>query len=240
MAVGTGAESTSGALRNATSVPIFMYHFIEVVQDKKDTLREAMAVTPTQFEEQLKFLSENDIHTYFVRDVPRFLDGTLSDPKRVMLTFDDGYEDFYTDAFPLLMKYGAKATLYVINDRIGTKDYLTQAQLTEIAQSGIVEIGAHTIDHPDLRTLSAEKQRHQIADSKHGLEEMLGVTVDSFAYPYGYYTDETVKLVREAGFVTAVTTKPGKLQSPSMLLTLRRLRPGPVTSAKGLHWLLGE
>jgi peptidoglycan/xylan/chitin deacetylase (PgdA/CDA1 family) len=218
-------------------IPIFLYHYVEVVRNPKDTMRVRLAVRTDVFEKQLQTIQAAGFETAFMRDVPAILAGKETAKNTVILTFDDGYEDFYTDVFPLLQKYNMKATLYVINDFVGTNDYVTEAQLEELAASGFVEIGAHTLHHKDLKILSSAKAHDEIAGSKNDLEGRLHQPIESFAYPFGSLKNETVKIVRDAGFATAVTTKGGALQSSDGLLLLRRLRPNSQTG-KSLQRLL--
>ena len=232
----SSARPEPGSVR----IPIFMYHYLEVVRNPKDALRVRLAVTPTIFEEQLVTLQKNGFHTLFVRDIPAMLTGSLKVSRPLVLTFDDGYEDFYTDAYPLLMKYQVHATLFVINDFIGKSDYLTEAQIQEMVATGLVEIGAHTLDHLDLRTLSIKEQTRQIVGSKTDLERRFGVNVTSFAYPSGRYTSDTLSIVRKAGFTAAVTTMTGSWQSPSHIFTLRRLREMAMIGERTIAALLGK
>lgn len=144
-----------------------MYHYVEYVKDVKDTIRKSMDINPYTFEQELKSLKSNGWRTYFVRDIPNILSGEIKIGSRsAVLTFDDGHEDFYTDVFPLLKKYQMKATIYVIYDFIGGKDFLTKEQLQEIAKSNLVEIGSHTLDHLSLKNLPILVQEKQIFDSK--------------------------------------------------------------------------
>ena len=103
------------------------------------------------------------------------------------LTFDDGYEDFYTDAYPLLKKYNLKGTLYVIINRLDTPGYVTKGQVKEMADSGLVEIGSHTFNHPDLRTKRLKDAIFEIKYSRRELKKISGRDVPTFAYPYGYF-----------------------------------------------------
>jgi peptidoglycan/xylan/chitin deacetylase (PgdA/CDA1 family) len=219
-------------------IPILMYHYIEVVQNPKDKLRQRLALKPSLFEAQLKALKEAGFETVFVRDVPALFAGTLVVKNPVILSVDDGYEDFYTDAFPLLQKYGMKATLYVISGLVGTKDYITADQLREVAESGLVEIGSHTVHHADLPKLNRAKAKAEIEDSKIALERLIGHPVETFAYPFGHYNKQAVALVRAAGYAVAVTTEGGMRQTADGLLTLRRLRPG--NAGKNIVLMVGK
>jgi peptidoglycan/xylan/chitin deacetylase (PgdA/CDA1 family) len=182
------------------------------------------SVRPYVCEWQIKELCAREYMSYFVREIPLLLDGTLVPAsKRIVLTFDDGYEDFYTEVFPLLQKYQVKATLFVINDFLGKPGYLTGEQVKEIAASGLVEIGAHTMHHQNLTYLSLKDAEAEIEQSKEGLEALLATPVQSFAYPYGRYSRRIVPLVRDAGFTAAVGTDFGYWQSPENLFTLKRI-----------------
>jgi peptidoglycan/xylan/chitin deacetylase (PgdA/CDA1 family) len=132
----------------------------------------------------------------------------------VVLTFDDGFADFDTQALPVLRHHGFGATLFVATGFVGsTSRWLAQQgeaaremlgwnQLAQVARAGI-EIGAHTHSHPELDMLSPTQARAEIVESKRCLESHLGQTVASFAYPYGYSTAGVQSLVREAGFKSA-------------------------------------
>jgi peptidoglycan/xylan/chitin deacetylase (PgdA/CDA1 family) len=140
-------------------------------------------------------------------------------PERpVVLTFDDGFADFFTEALPVLKQYGFTATLYVattfVNDtsrwlkREGeaTRPMLTWKQLSEISEYGI-ECGAHSHSHPQLDTLPCALARDEIVQSKRLLERHLGQEIFSFAYPYGYHTAQVRQLVREAGYTSACAVR---------------------------------
>lgn len=222
------AQSTSSA---KLKIPIVMYHYVEYVKDPNDIIRKQLDTSPLWFEDQLKILRKNNFQTYFVRDVPDILNGVINyDAKKsIVLTFDDGYEDFYTVVFPLLKKYNIRATVYIINDFLERRDFLTKAQVVELSHSGLVEIGAHTLDHVYLKTSVETVAREQIVKSKQELEELIGMKVLSFAYPYGAFNPRTVDIVKEASFSAAVSVIPGTHQSHDNLLYLYRIRPGVFT-----------
>jgi len=185
----------------------------------------ALITAPAIFEKQLLALQERGYKTIGVSDVPKYLVSSGHPSSAIALTFDDGYEDFYANVFPLLKKYQAKATLYVVSAFIGKQGYLTKEELNEIIASGLVEIGAHTLHHKNLTRLSSASAQKEIVGSKEELERDFGVTVTSFAYPFGAHSPRIEALIGEAGFTTAVTTKRGWEQSPDSLLVLKRV-PG--------------
>lgn len=230
-------SKVSGA-KISLRVPILVYHYVEDVTDERDTLRRSIATRPYFFEEQLRFLRNSDYVSITLSDLKKALEGKAHLPERsIILTFDDGYRDFYTTAFPLLKKYQMKSINYIIVNHLGRSGNLTEAQITEMLQSGLVEIGCHTLDHVYLPQENPTEARRQIDECKRQLEERFNVKVDHFAYPGGYYNERIIEMVREAGFETATDTVPGVVQSRDNIYNLRRLRVGnldPVAFGKHL------
>ncbi len=222
-------STTSAAMNmpDKIKLPIITYHYVENVQDPGDTTRIKLAISPFLFENQLKLLKEASYSSYFVKDIPQILQGKekLQD-KSIVLTFDDGYKDIYTDAFPLLKKYQIKGTLFIVANFIGRQGFMTQNEIQEMLQSGLIEVGAHSLSHPNLVSLPLVKARQQIFDSKKILEDMFNIQVKTFAYPGGSFNDDVINLVKEASYEAAVTTKPGVYSTRDKLLTLPRLRSG--------------
>jgi peptidoglycan/xylan/chitin deacetylase (PgdA/CDA1 family) len=218
------------------SVPILMYHYVEHVADPRDTIRISLDIYPEMLDRQLTTLMEHGYTFITANQLPLMWQGNMSlDSRYVALTFDDGYRDFYTNVFPILQKHHAKATVYMISGFIGKPNYMTEEMLKEIAASGLVEVGAHTVHHIALKSEPEDVLSREIRDSKKDLEELLGIPVVSFAYPYGSYDARAEKAVADAGFVTAVTTKPGKVHMKADRYTLRRIRPGGTFGPPLLH-----
>ena len=221
-------------------LPIIMYHYVEYVKDPGDTIRKSLDIVPSAFEAQLKVLSEGGYKTYFVKEIPDILLGkTKYDNQGVILSFDDGYEDFYTSVLPLLKKYNVKATLYIVLDFIGRKGFLNEKELSEIVSSGLVEIGSHTLNHRYLKELPVDIQKQEIFQSKEELEKLFKVPVTTFAYPYGAYDDNTIKLVKEASYSAAVSVIKGEEQSNNNLFSLYRIRAGSATGNNMIKVLKG-
>lgn len=208
------------------TVPILMYHYVENVEDEKDMYRIKMNVTPLVFEEQLKIILKGGYATVFVREIPELIRSkSTSCYPTIALTFDDGYEDFYTDVFPLLKKYNMKATSYVIANYIGRDDFMNEAQIKELLESNLVEIGSHTLDHPELTLLSDREVELQTAGSKHILESMFGLPVYSFSYPLGRYNLMAEGVVMQSGYTSAVTVHNGVNHTNLDTFQLSRVRP---------------
>jgi peptidoglycan/xylan/chitin deacetylase (PgdA/CDA1 family) len=148
----------------------------------------------------------------------------------VVLTFDDGYEDFYTTVFPLLKKYQMKGTVYVIYDFINRPGFLKESEIKELIASGIVEIGSHTLDHKYLKTETLEEAKRQITDSKQKFEDAFGIKIRTFAYPFGAYNSEDADMVKDASYEAAFTTKPGAMMSNDAKFVLPRIRPDRYTN----------
>jgi peptidoglycan/xylan/chitin deacetylase (PgdA/CDA1 family) len=208
-------------------IPIIMYHYVEYVKDPLDTIRKSLDINPFVFEKELEALNQNHYQTLFVKELPKILSGEMSySSKSAVLTFDDGYEDFYTDVLPLLKEYQIKATVYIVYNFIGQKGFLNEKEIKEIIDSKLVEIGSHTLDHLYLKKLSQSVITEQVVDSKKMLEDKFNIKVETFAYPYGAFNQDTADLVRSAGYTTAVAVMSGIKQSEKNLFYLYRIRAG--------------
>lgn len=208
-------------------VPILVYHYVEYVRDVRDTIRKSLDILPPTLELQIQTLQKTGYEFITASDLGQYLDGIKQLPaKPVILTFDDGYGDFYTDVFPILKKYHVMATEYIISGVIGKLNYMTHDQIREIAESGLVEIGAHTVHHPNLKSVTLERAKKEIEQSKSDLENEFGIRVVSFAYPYGGFNSDVADFVKKAGFTNAVTTKGGLIANQENRYTLFRIHPG--------------
>ena len=216
----------------STVVPILMYHSISRSATAKFR---PFAVSPTAFAEQMVYLQAQG---YTPITVTQYRDARITTkakrPERpVVITFDDGFADFYTDALPALQQYGFTATLYVTTAFVGatsrwlqkegeaTRPMLTWQQLTEVVQAGI-ECGGHTHTHPQLDTVSIAAAQHEIAHCKEVLEQHLSHEITSFAYPFGYYTAQVRQAVADAGYSSACTVKHAMSSDATDILALTR------------------
>ena len=165
-------------------VPVFMYHAVS-----NDTWGiDELFVMPERLEEQLKYLTENGYDPIFFEDLYHVEDYD----KPVILTFDDGYEDNYTNLFPLLQKYNVKATIFIITGYVNQPLYLTDQQILEMANSGLVSIQSHTFSHPDLDELSLEQQTSELVDSKLHVTRLTKREPYVLCYPTGKYDSNTL------------------------------------------------
>ncbi|MBI4039857.1 polysaccharide deacetylase family protein [Candidatus Daviesbacteria bacterium] len=221
-------------------VPVLLYHYVEFVKDQGDTIRKSLNILPPVFDAEIKTLKDANYTFITPSIIPDILSGKVKAPaKPVILSFDDGYRDFYTDVFPILKKYNVHAVVYIVPGFINLPNNMTEAQLREIVKSGLVEIGAHTVHHAYLTGLPDFRARDEISQSKTDLEKKFNVKVVSFAYPYGAFNSKVIGLVKAAGFTTAVTTIPGIDVSSSDVYFIPRIRPGG-RAGKSLLDLLGQ
>ena len=208
-------------------IPILLYHYVEYNKDKRDFLRNSLNIPPHIFEAQIKTLQAAGYAFITPKDLPKLLDAPSADEKKyAILSFDDGYEDFYTYAFPILKKYNVRTINYVVYNFIGRPNYLKEGQIKEIIKSGLIEIGSHTLNHISLTGLNEQLAKTEIEQSKKLLEEKFGVKIESFAYPYGFYNAQIKQMVRSAGYTTSVTIDAGNVVDKRSLLELKRVRPG--------------
>jgi peptidoglycan/xylan/chitin deacetylase (PgdA/CDA1 family) len=194
---------------HSINVPILTYHYIRVNPDRNDRLGFALSVTPSDFAAQMDWLAQSGYHPITTDDLYAYLAGDQGLPsKPVILTFDDGYADFYTTALPILRSHDFRAVAYVVSGFVGTSGYMSAEQVREADHSGI-EIGSHTVSHANLASLSAGSVWSQITQSKLFLEQVLGHPVVSFCYPSGKYTSAVASAVAAAGYHDATTTRYG-------------------------------
>ncbi len=187
-------------------IPILMYHYVRSVDRSLDPLGYNLSVTPEQFAAHLEWLSREGYTTLRMDEVVACLAGRQSCPSRaVALTFDDGYMDAYTTALPVLQQYGFVATFYVVSGFVGHAGYMGWEEVRLLHEAGM-EIGAHSVSHPDLTGLSHEQARYQIATSREQLAGVLGTSITSFCYPGGKFDATVAGLVQQAGYTSATTT----------------------------------
>lgn len=199
---------------------ILMYHIIASPETEQES---KYCCLPAEFEKQMQYLSASDYRLVDLNDVSAILRGELTlDSDAIAVTFDDGFDDFYLEALPILRKYEVPATLFMVSDSIGgfnhwmvrngspKRNLLSSQQLNEISKERVI-IGSHTKTHPKLTEISHDSRQlaQEISTSKLELENKLGLSVNHFAYPYGLYNDLVVNAVREAGYSTACSTRSG-------------------------------
>ena len=208
-------------------IPILMYHAVHVM-DPSEASNANLIVDPDLFEAQIKALAKAGY--YFLTPEEAYKAFT----ENVWLTFDDGNEDFYTIAYPILKKYKAKATNNVITGFVkkGNAGNLTVKQMKEMMAHGM-SFQSHTVNHPDLSATDKATQKVELTDSIDFLENKLNTKVNTIAYPSGRYNQTTLDLAKKT-YKLGLTTNEGLASAKDGLLSLNRVRILPTTTAKGL------
>ena len=200
---------------------ILMYHSVS------DMSEYFSSVAVADFTRQMEYLAEKKFSVISLAELARRLKTMEPLGGSIVLTFDDGYKDNYTNAFPILEKFGFPATIFVTTGLVGKADkrglpHLSVDELKEMEQSGLVSIEPHTKSHPKLAALALEIAREEIEGSKKDIEDLLSKSCGYFAYPYGNFNDGTARLLKEAGFRAAVTVEEGTVGPGDDALRLKR------------------
>ena len=215
-------------------IPILMYHAVHVM-DPSEASNANLIVDPDLFEAQIKALSKAGYYFLTPEEAYKaFTENALPAKKVVWLTFDDGNEDFYTIAYPILKKYKAKATNNIITGFVkkGNAGNLTVKQMKEMMAHGM-SFQSHTVNHPDLSTTDKATQKVELTNSIDFLENKLNTKVNTIAYPSGRYNQTTLDLAKKT-YKLGLTTNEGLASAKDGLLSLNRVRILPTTTAKGL------
>jgi peptidoglycan/xylan/chitin deacetylase (PgdA/CDA1 family) len=221
-------------------VPILMYHRVNVVTASTPASSRPLSVHPADFARQMRWLKRNGYTTVTQRQLfEALMCGRPLGRRPIMITFDDGYRDVFFRASSVLLRLRMHATAYVVTDRISGKDisFLTWNLLRALERRGI-EIASHTRAHRDLTSLSDRDMLQDLRNSRRVLERRLGHPVPWLAYPFGSYDQRVERLARQAGYLLAVTTRPGAVQSARQPFSLPRLRVLDSTGVRGLAAML--
>lgn len=219
-------------------IPILMYHQIDEPPPRGTALR-GLVVAPSSFAWQMRMLHILGYKGLSMRDLEPYLHGKQQG-KVVGITFDDGYQNNLLHALPALKANGFTATCYGVSSMLGEtniwdagkvaqKPLMTRQDWLAWNEAGM-DVGSHTQTHANLKELPDDAARRQIGLSKDELQQVLGVEVRHFCYPYGWFTPEHVNMVREAGYVTATTTHRGRAQAGEDLYTLNRIMVARATN----------
>jgi len=211
---------------------ILMYHNID--NPPKNARIPNLYVTPRMFRFQMWYLKKAGIRVLPIRDLVAAVGAGETQDNMAAITFDDGYVDFYKNAYPILRQHSYPSTVFVVSGLAGKENAWDQVnesinkplmdweQLREINKNG-VEIGSHTRTHPELTRISTVEQNDEIAGSKKDLEERLNRTLNTFCYPGGDYNPQVKEMVKNAGYHCAVTTRRGHVEKGNDPFALRRI-----------------
>lgn len=190
------------------AVRILTYHGIELSPTN------SYNVSLSNFEKQIDYIYKK----YNVISLPQYINNL--EKKRsfpintIIITFDDGFRNFYEYAYPILKKYQIPATCFIITSKVGNLkgNYMNWDELKEVAMDGLITIGAHSVTHKSLPSLNDVNLQHEIRDSKHMLENNLGIAVTYFSYPFGTlrdFDDRCERYIKQYGYRLAFTSISG-------------------------------
>jgi peptidoglycan/xylan/chitin deacetylase (PgdA/CDA1 family) len=217
-----------------------MYHRIGPLNGSLPAITRALTVTAQEFSAQMHWLVAHGFHGVSQLQAFDALEKRGPLPSRpVMITFDDGYRDVLWNAAPVLKRLRLPATAYVITGRVSGADssFLTWPELRRLEAEGVT-VGSHTVHHRELPFLSSSAALAELEQSRQALERHLHHFVQWFAYPAGAENARAARLVREAGYVLAVTTRPGAMQNAAAPLELHRYEILDTTGVSGLRALV--
>jgi peptidoglycan/xylan/chitin deacetylase (PgdA/CDA1 family) len=207
---------------------VLMYHSISehIKKEKHNKWR----VKPKDFEKQMNWFYKNNWKSFTISELVK-LDEIPE--KSFVITFDDGYEDNFTNAFSVLQKYNFKATIYLVpNQTINhweeknttvLSNLLNEKQILEMQNSGLIEFGSHTLSHVNLSIISDEQLINELRESKKEVENITKKECEAFAYPYGKFDDKIVQAVKNAGYKNATVVKRGLFEQNDDIFTIKRI-----------------
>lgn len=201
------------------NVPVLFYH--KISKPWPDARVRGGFTPPPRFFKQMSYLKKNGFVFYTASELIKyFQQNGKFPPKGIALTFDDGWKDNYTDAFPVLKQLGIKATIFIIPSSIGKvyagataageqpHEHLSQDEIMEMSQWGI-EFGSHTMNHRLLNEISEPEVKLEIEAAKQVIENLLQKPCLTFAYPAGFFSDTARRVVEQAGHIAGFTTHYG-------------------------------
>jgi len=210
------------------AVPILMYHKVAPVNPRATT--KGHYVSPRLFAKQMAMLATRG---YVPISLSALQCGKVSE-KSIVITFDDGYENFFTNALPVLVRHGFPATVFLVANAIGKTNrwdadlgdveerLMCVSQIKEAMAVG-AEFGSHTLDHADLAKVSKDEAWRQIDGSRKVLQDKLGTDISTFCYPYGHKTPEVRDMVPAAGYSLACSTEKGANTEDTDPFALKRV-----------------
>ncbi|SDF09058.1 polysaccharide deacetylase family protein [Sporomusa acidovorans] len=228
--------ATNAYAQYSNGIPVLLYHHIN--DDNSDLPN--LTVTPAEFERQIVMLKNAGFETISPEDFMAYMrqEPVALPDKPILITFDDGYEDNYTYAFPILKKYSFKAVIFVPGVNINKHKRLSGSQMREMSAYGI-RFGGHSVNHRDLTALEGRELQHEVQDVQRDIRQVTAKTPELFAYPYGYFNLRTWEATSSAGYQAAFTVLPG-LNTPERdnVYLLRRVPIYNTTDFNALFKLL--
>jgi peptidoglycan/xylan/chitin deacetylase (PgdA/CDA1 family) len=196
--------------------PILFYHKVD--HPPSDARLRGAYTPPRRFARQMAFLKKQGTIFYTASELARlYLENGSFPPNGLSVTFDDGWKDNYEKAFPILRRYGIKATIFLVSSCIGevstkavaegesARAHLSREEVVEMSEHGI-EFGSHTVNHRLLHQLPLHDVKFEVEESKKQIESLVGKPCQAFSYPAGFFTEDIQQVVKQAGYTVAFST----------------------------------
>lgn len=226
--VKSATSSAQTAVQNwgrSVMVPILMYHYIGLNPNPADKLRDDLSVHPDIFDDQMSVLKAHGYSPITLETLYAAIKGQTALPaKPIILTFDDGYVDFYVNAFPILRKYGFHAVSFIPTGLMDQAYYLHWNQIKEMDATGLVAFEPHSVTHANLASLGQAELMNQLTESKQVLESHLGKHTEFMAYPYGVSNSYVWEAARKAGYLGSVGTWYGTTEDEGNIMDMPRIK----------------
>ena len=206
-------------------IPVFVYH--DVVKEKSRVEYDYMQTYLDRFEEQIGWLEHSGFDFISYSELEDYSQGKKKLKKNsCLITFDDGYQGVYDNVFPIAKAHNIPITIFIINEKVGEEGYFNWEEAKEMQDSGLVTIASHSINHPEFTSLSVEEAVENVDNSYKEIEEHLGQQkVKVFTYPYGLYTEEQSKKLKERGYIQNLTDNKVNESNKMDLRKLHRCYP---------------
>ena len=241
------AEAPAGEIagvpadKTAEGVPVLTYHRLDPLASHSGTI-----VTTPVFAEQMAYLATNRVHVAPLRDVLPVAHGAALLGPTVAITADDGWRTVYTEMFPIIREHRFPVTLFINPPMIGHGGaYLTWPMITEMVKSGLVDVQAHTLHHPNFNTEHAKRDpasyaafvKTEIAGCRAPITAALGLPADMLAWPFGIHNATLDAAAQEAGYIAAFALGSRPLANGDPTFALPRLQIYDTDRAPRFGWI---
>lgn len=207
-------------------LPVLMYHHVQDMEAAKAKNQVGLTVATETFAQQMQYLKDKGYNTVSMQDLIDFFDnGTPVAKKSILITFDDGYADLATDAYPVLTGLGLKATVFLATGLVNNPGYLSWDQVVQIAPEGRILFANHTWSHKNIAAADEVMQKEILTADTQLIERNLN-NPKVFSFPYGLETARAEKYITDLGYKLAFSTKPGSILCAKRRLVLPRVRIG--------------
>jgi len=226
--------ATAAFLDSAYRLPIIMYHSINHTSGTTGKT----VVSPEALERQMRFLRERKYNVITLAEAVSYLSRKARPPRNtVAITIDDGYEDNFMYAYPILKKYRIPATIFIIVGHVGNAGFMRWDQIKEMSNSGLIDIESHTVHHPWLTGLGAQDLEQEMSESRKILEGNLGKKIRFLCYPMGCFNERVKQAAKNAGYEAAFGTKQTRLSANYDLYEIKRVRVSPTANNLFVFWI---